>query len=214
MRLSCRTATITTAAAGALIAVVLFALAGPAAASAVVGRPAPAFGATDTDGRRVSLADFKGRHVVLEWVNPGCPYVRKHYGARNMQATQQAATGQGVVWLAVNSTSPEHTDHLSPPQMARWMQQQGGAPTATLMDEDGRLGRAYGARTTPHLFVVDPRGTLVYAGAIDDRPSANPADIAGATNHVKSALALSLAGQPVAPATTRAYGCSVKYGGG
>ncbi|MEP7280976.1 MAG: thioredoxin family protein [Rubrivivax sp.] len=209
------TTTTTTAIAAVLGAAALWSLPPPATALAVVGQPAPAFTATDVDGRRVSLADFKGRHILLEWVNPGCPYVRKHYSARNMQATQQSAVGTGgVAWLAANSTHPDHVDHLSPPQMARWMQQQGGAPTATLMDEDGSVGRAYGARTTPHLFVVDPRGTLVYAGAIDDRPSANPADIAGATNHVKTALAQSLAGQPVAPATTRAYGCSVKYGGG
>jgi peroxiredoxin len=197
-----------------VLAAAAVSFAGTASASAVIGKPAPAFSATDTGGKRVSLADFKGRHVVLEWVNPGCPYVRKHYGARNMQATQQSAAGQDVVWLAVNSTAPEHSDHLSPPQLARWMREQGSAPTATLMDEDGTVGRASGARTTPHLFVIDPRGTLVYAGAIDDRPSANPADIAGATNHVKTALAQSLAGQPVAPATTRAYGCSVKYGSG
>jgi peroxiredoxin len=202
-------------AAALLSAVALWSLPAPAAAVAVVGQPAPAFTATDVGGRQVSLADFKGRHVVLEWVNPGCPDVRKHYGARNMQATQQSAVGAGgVAWLAVNSTTPDHGDYLSPPQMARWMQEQGGAPTATLMDEDGSVGRAYGARTTPHLFVVDPRGTLVYAGAIDDRPSANPADIASATNHVKTALAQSRAGQPVNPATTRAYGCSVKYGAG
>jgi alkyl hydroperoxide reductase subunit AhpC len=195
-------------------AIAALVVSGATLASATVGRPAPAFTATATDGRPVSLADFKGRHVVLEWVNPGCPYVRKHYGAGNMQATQRSAADQGVVWLTVNSTSPDHGDHLSPAQMARWMRDQGAAPTATLLDGDGAVGRAYGARTTPHLFVVDPRGTLVYAGAIDDRPTANPADIAGATNLVAAALTQSLAGRAVSPATTRAYGCSVKYGSG
>ncbi len=181
------------------------------ASSAVVGQPAPAFSATDTGGRTVSLSDFKGRHVVLEWVNPGCPYVRKHYDAKNMQATQKAAVDKGVVWLAVNSTAPEYGDHLPPAKMAAWMKEQGAAATATLMDEDGKVGRAYGARTTPHMYVIDPAGKLVYAGAIDSKPTAHKADIATATNHVNAALAESLAGKPVTVASTRAYGCTVKY---
>lgn len=181
------------------------------AASAVVGQPAPAFTATDTSGRSVNLADFKGRHVVLEWVNPGCPYVRKHYDAKNMQATQKAAVDKGAVWLAVNSTASEYGDYLAPSRMAAWMKDQGAAATATLMDEDGRLGRAYGARTTPHMYVIDPAGKLVYAGAIDSKPTSSKADIATATNHVNVALAESLAGKAVSTASTRAYGCSVKY---
>lgn len=186
-------------------------LASSALAAARIGQPAPAFSATDTVGRTVSLADFKGKHVVLEWVNPGCPYVRKHYGAQNMQATQKGATAQGVVWLAVNSTGSEYGDYLKPAEMAAWMQQQGAAATATLMDEDGKIGRAYGARTTPHMYVIDPAGTLVYAGAIDSKPTANPADIPSATNHVKTALADALAGKAVATPTSQPYGCSVKY---
>lgn len=181
------------------------------AGSAVVGQPAPAFTATDTSGRAVSLADFKGRHVVLEWVNPGCPYVRKHYDAKNMQATQKGAVDKGVVWLAVNSTAPEYGDYLAPAKLAAWMKDQGAAASATLMDEDGKLGRAYGARTTPHMYVIDPAGKLVYAGAIDSKPTSNKADIATATNHVNVALAESLAGKPVSTASTRAYGCTVKY---
>ncbi len=183
-----------------------------AGASAVIGQPAPAFSAQDANGRSVSLADFKGKHVVLEWVNPGCPYVRKHYDAKNMQATQQAAAAKGVVWLAVNSTHSGHGDYLPPARMAAWMQGQGAQATATLMDIDGQVGRAYGARTTPHMYLIDPAGRLVYAGAIDSKPSANPADIPGATNHVQQALAESLAGKPVSTAATRAYGCTVKYG--
>ena len=183
-----------------------------AGASAVIGQPAPAFSAQDANGRSVSLADFKGKHVVLEWVNPGCPYVRKHYDAKNMQATQQAAAAKGVVWLAVNSTHSGHGDYLPPARMAAWMQGQGAQATATLMDIDGQVGRAYGARTTPHMYLIDPAGRLVYAGAIDNKPSANPADIPGATNHVQQALAESLAGKPVSTAATRAYGCTVKYG--
>lgn len=185
---------------------------GPAlAASAVVGQPAPAFSARDTGGKTVNLADFKGKHVVLEWLNPGCPYVRKHYDAKNMQATQKAAADKGVVWLAVNSTAPEYGDYLAPAQLAAWMKEQGAAATATLMDEDGKLGRAYGARTTPHMYVIDPQGRLVYAGAIDDKPTSRASDIPGAVNHVNVALAESLAGKPVSTASTRAYGCTVKY---
>ena len=182
-----------------------------ALAAATVGQPAPAFTATDVTGKAVSLADFKGRHVVLEWVNPGCPYVQKHYGAANMQGTQKAAVDQGVVWLAVSTTARDHVDYKAPADLAAWMKSNKAAATATLMDPDGTVGRAYGARTTPHLYVINPAGTLVYAGAIDSKPTANPADIAGATNHVKQALAESLAGKPVSVASTRPYGCSVKY---
>jgi peroxiredoxin len=181
------------------------------AQSAVVGQPAPAFSAKDTSGKTVNLADFKGKHVVLEWVNPGCPYVQKHYGAKNMQATQQGATAKGVVWLTVNSTAPEYGDYQSPSQLAAWMKEQGAAATATLMDEDGKLGRAYGARTTPHLYVIDAQGKLAYAGAIDSKPTSRASDIATATNHVNVALAESLAGKPLSTASTRAYGCTVKY---
>jgi peroxiredoxin len=202
--------------AGAIAALVLalaggFAAPAGAANPATVGQPAPAFTAIDTSGKRVSLADFKGRHVVLEWVNPGCPYVVKHYSSGNMQGTQKEAAAKGVVWLAVNSTAAEHGDYKAPPALAQWMQNQKAAASATLMDADGKIGRAYGARTTPHMYIVDPQGVLVYAGGIDNKPTSNPADIATATNHVKVALAEALAGKPVAQATTRPYGCSVKY---
>ncbi len=187
----------------------LAAAAGTFAAS--VGQPAPAFSVVDTAGKTVSLADFKGRHVVLEWTNPGCPFVQKHYGSANMQATQKAAVGKGVVWLTVNSMSRDASDYKTPADMAAWMKQQGAAATATLMDTDGKLGRAYGARTTPHLYVIDPAGQLVYAGGIDDKPTANPAHVKTATNFVNAALADTLAGKPVAKATTQPYGCSIKY---
>ena len=179
--------------------------------AATVGQPAPAFTLTDTSGKSVSLADFKGRHVVLEWVNPGCPFVVKHYGAQNMQATQKAAVGKGVVWLAVNSTASDARDYLTPAAMGAWMSEQKAAASATLMDTDGRVGRASAARTTPHMYVIDPQGRLVYAGAIDSKPTANPADIRTAVNHVNVALTESLAGQPVSTPLTRAYGCTVKY---
>ena len=195
-----------------LVAITLASAAGAALAVATVGQSAPAFTATDTGGKVVSLADFKGRHVVLEWVNPGCPYVAKHYDSANMQGTQRAAQARGAVWLAINSTTTEHVDYRTPTAMAQWMKQHDAAATATLMDADGRIGRAYGARTTPHMYIVDPKGILVYAGGIDDKPTSNPADIAGATNHVKVALGEAMAGKPVRAATTRPYGCSVKYG--
>jgi peroxiredoxin len=198
-----------------LFALSILALAAAGAqATAVVGQPAPNFTATDTSGKTVSLADFKGKHVVLEWVNPGCPYVVKHYGAANMQGTQKEATAKGVVWLAINSTAPEHGDYKKPAEMAQWMASQKAAATATLIDADGKVGRAYGARTTPHMYIVDPKGTLVYAGGIDNKPTANPADIPSSTNHVKVALNEALAGKPISQATTRPYGCSVKYGNG
>lgn len=188
--------------------------AGAALATATVGQPAPDFKLTDTAGKTVSLTDFKGKHVVLEWVNPGCPFVVKHYGASNMQGTQAEATGKGVVWLTVSSTAPEHGDYKKPADLAAWMQNQKAAATATLMDDDGKAGKAYGARTTPHMYVVNPTGTLVHAGAIDSIRSANPADIPKATDHVKQALAETLAGKPVSTASTQPYGCSIKYSAG
>jgi peroxiredoxin len=197
-----------------LLATMFVLAAGTAFAAATVGQPAPAFSAVDTSGKTVSLADFKGKTVVLEWVNPGCPFVQKHYNSANMQDTQKAAAGKGVVWLAINSTATDHGDYKAPAAMAQWMQSQKAAASATLMDADGKVGRAYGARTTPHMYVVNPAGQLVYAGAIDSKATANVADVKTATNHVNVALAESLAGKPVSTASTQAYGCSVKYGSG
>ncbi len=176
-----------------------------------VGQPAPAFSLTDTAGKTVQLADFRGRHVVLEWVNPGCPYVRKHYSNANMQGTQRDVTAQGVVWLAINSTENASTDYLAPAQMGRWMQGQQATATHTLMDEDGTVGKAYGARTTPHMYIVDPAGKLIYAGGIDSVPSSRVDDIKTAVNYVKQGVREALAGQPIRAATTPPYGCSIKY---
>ncbi len=197
-----------------MLSALMLAAAPAFAATAVVGQPAPAFSVTDVSGKAVSLADFKGKTVVLEWVNPGCPYVRKHYDSANMQATQKGAVDKGVVWLAVNSTHSGAGDYKKPADMAAWMQQQKAAATHTLMDSDGKVGRAYGARTTPHMYVIDTKGTLAYAGGIDDKATANPADVKTAKNHVNAALGDVLAGKPVAQATTRPYGCSVKYSDG
>ena len=185
-----------------------------ASATATVGQPAPPFSVSDTSGKTVTLADFKGKHVVLEWVNPGCPFVVKHYSSANMQGTQKEATAKGVVWLAVSSTAPDATDYKKPAALASWMQSQKAAATATLMDDNGKVGKAYGARTTPHMYIVNPSGTLVYAGAIDSNRSANAADIPAATNYVKQALGELLSGKPVTTASTQPYGCSIKYSSG
>jgi peroxiredoxin len=176
-----------------------------------VGQPAPDFTLKDASGKTVKLSDFKGRHVVLEWTNPGCPYVRKHYDSANMPATQKDAMGKGVVWLAINSTEKDPYDYLEPAKLVSWMKARKSEPSAVLMDEEGTVGRAYGARTTPHMYIVDPKGTLVYAGGIDSIPSSNRDDIPKATNYVKQALGEALAGKPVSAATTRPYGCSIKY---
>lgn len=194
-----------------LTAFCLGAFASAALAAATVGDPAPAFRVTDASGKVVQLSDFKGRQVVLEWVNPGCPYVQKHYGARNMQATQKAAVDKGAVWLTINSTESEHRDYLPPEKMTAWMKQHGASASAVLMDVDGKVGRAYGARTTPHMYVIDTRGVLVYAGAIDSKPTANRDDIASATNYVNQALGESMSGKAVSVPTSRAYGCTIKY---
>ena len=175
------------------------------------GQAAPDFALTGTDGKPTKLSDHKGKYVVLEWVNPGCPYVVKHYSSKNMQGLQKEFGGKEVVWLSINSTNPSHYDYLKPAAMGEWMKTQGGAPRATLMDEKGQTGRAYDARTTPQMFVITPEGKVVYGGAIDDRRSANPDDVKTAKNFLKAALNETMAGKPVSVATTTPYGCSVKF---
>jgi len=193
-----------------LLAAAALCTAGAVHAQAVIGQAAPALQAVDASGKAVNLADYQGKTVVLEWVNPGCPFVKKHYGSGNMQATQKAAAGQGVVWLTVSSTAPSHKDYQKPAELAAWMAEQKAASTL-VMDDSGTVGKAWGAKTTPHLFIVNPAGQVVYNGAIDSKPSANPADIPGATNHVTAALGELKAGQPIAKASTQPYGCSIKY---
>jgi len=180
-------------------------------ATAIVGQKAPDFTAKDATGKTVNLSDFKGKHVVLEWMNPGCPYVRKHYDSNNMQGTQKDATSQGVVWLAINSTHTEHADYLAPAALQQWMGDKKATATHTVMDETGTIGQAYAARTTPHLYIINPQGSLVYAGGIDSIPSARADDIKAATNYVKQGLGEALAGKPISAANTKPYGCSVKY---
>ena len=185
--------------------------AGFAQATATVGQPAPDFSLTDTSGKTVKLSDFKGKHVVLEWNNPGCPFVRKHYDTANMQALQKEAGGKGVVWLAINSTDTAHQDYLAPAKLGKWMLEQKAAASATLMDESGAVGKSYGARTTPHMYMVNPQGMLIYAGGIDSIASASTADIKTATNYVRVGMNEALAGKPLSKPTTQPYGCSVKY---
>ena len=176
-----------------------------------LGATAPDVTVTDVNGKTTRLSDFRGRHVVLEWTNPGCPFVRKHYRSGNMQALQAEARGKGVIWLTVNSTADGSADFLSPSQMARWLMEQKAAPSAALMDEDGVLGRAMGARTALHFFVLNPRGELIYAGGIDSIASARVEDIPSATNYVRQALNESLAGKALTVPASRPYGCPITY---
>jgi peroxiredoxin len=188
----------------------IVALAAPALAAPQVGQPAPAFRAVDSNGKTRSLADFKGKTVVLEWTNPECPFVKKHY-AGNMQALQKAATKDGVVWLSVNSGAPGKQGHVDGAAANAVVKAKGAAPTAYLLDPQGTIGRAYAAKTTPHMYVIDPTGKLVYMGGIDDTPTANPADVKTAKNFVTAALADVKAKRPVAVSTSKPYGCSIKY---
>lgn len=198
------------AAAGAIGGFVLLG-ANEALASVENGAAAPAFSVQDANGQTRTLAEFRGRTVVLEWTNHGCPYVRKHYDAGNMQALQREAAADGVVWLQVISSAPGEQGHLDGAGARARVQTDNAAPAATLLDPSGVMGRAYGARTTPHMYIIDGSGVLRYQGAIDDRPSARPASLEGATNYVRAALADLAAGRPVQTAQTTPYGCSVKY---
>lgn len=184
----------------------------PAWASvAKVGQPAPDFTVPATTGSPLTLAAQKGKVVVLEWTNHDCPYVRKHYESNNMQSLQREAAGQGVVWLTVISSSPGTQGYVTPVQADELTSSRKAAPTAVLLDPKGTVGKAYGATNTPHMYVIDKAGILVYAGAIDDRPTSRRADVQGANNYVRAALDALAAGQPVKTPVTRAYGCTVKY---
>lgn len=180
-------------------------------ATAAPGAPAPEFTVADATGKPVKLSDYRGKFVVLEWTNPDCPFVQKHYNSRNMQDLQKEWGAKDVVWLSVNSTREGHSEYRDGAQMASWMSSQGGSPQAVLIDAKSTAGRAYSAKTTPHMFVIDPAGKIVYEGAIDDRRSANPADAKTAKNYVRAALTEATAGKPVTVASTSPYGCSVKY---
>jgi peroxiredoxin len=189
------------------------AMAAAAAANAKVGQPAPAFTLVDSTGKKRSLADYKGKTVVLEWTNHGCPFVKKHYGSGNMQKQQREATAKGVVWLTINSSAPGKQGHVDGAGAEKVRGDAKAAQTAYLLDPAGTVGRAYGAKTTPHMYVIDPQGVLRYAGGIDSIESADAGDIAKATQYVPQVLAELSAGKPVSVSVTRPYGCSVKYAG-
>jgi AhpC/TSA family len=182
-----------------------------AVAAVAVGQPAPDFTLTDNNGHVRKLSEFRGKTVVLEWTNPECPIVRKHYLSGNMPSLQKSATANGVVWLSINSGHAGGEGDFDPAHVTQWLNSTGAAPTAYMRDQDGTVGHLYGAKATPHMFIVSADGTLVYQGAIDSIPSADPADIALATNYVKAALDDIRAGRPIAVATSRAYGCAVHY---
>jgi alkyl hydroperoxide reductase subunit AhpC len=194
----------------ALLAAAAFGASLPVLA-ATAGQAAPDFTLTDVQGKTVRLADFKGKYVVLEWTNPGCPFVRNHYNTRNMQALQESWGPRGVVWLSIDSTNKSSWDYMAPTKLGEWMQARGAAQKAVLMDSDSSTARLYQAKTTPHMFVVDPDGKIVYAGAIDDRPSTRPEDPPAAHNYVRAALAQATSGAAVTVAASTPYGCSVKY---
>ena len=176
-----------------------------------VGEQAPAFTLKDTSGKTHSLSDYKGKFVVLEWFNEGCPFVKKHYTSGNMQKLQKEYTGKDVVWLSINSSAEGQQGHVTPETAPKTMSDWKMDATKILLDHDGKVGKTYGAKTTPHMFVINPEGKLVYQGAIDSKPTANAADVDDAENYVKVALDNSMAGKPVSTTSTKPYGCSVKY---
>ncbi len=182
-----------------------------AADTAKVGSSAPEFSLPDTGGKTHSLSQYKGKYVVLEWFNPECPFVKKHYGSGNMQKLQSEFTGKGVVWLSIDSSAAGFEGNLSPEQAQKVMKDWNTKQTALLLDPDGKVGRNYNAHNTPDMIVINPEGKIVYEGAIDSKATPNPADIASSTNYVKAALDESMSGKAVATPSTRPYGCSVKY---
>ena len=197
------------------IAACIFLLAAPllATPAARVGQSAPDFSGTGSDGKNYHLADYRGKYVVLEWHNNGCPYTQKHYNSGDMQRLQKEWTEKGVVWFTVISSAPGKQGYINANAENAYMAKMGAAPTAALLDPTGAIGHLYDAKTTPQMIVINPQGVVVYDGAIDNRPTSNLKDISGATNYVRLALEQSLSGKPVETAATRPYGCSVKYPG-
>ena len=182
-----------------------------ATAAVKVDKAAPNFQLTNSQGEQVSLTDFSGQYVVLEWTNHQCPYVKKHYDSDNMQALQRKYTDQNVVWLSIISSAPGKQGHVSPDKAEQLSKSRNAAPSHILFDESGEIGKLYGAKTTPHMYIVDQQGTLRYAGAIDSIKSANPADIVKATNYVDASMASLAKGETIAKKLTPPYGCSIKY---
>jgi peroxiredoxin len=197
--------------AGAAAAITAAALVVSSASAAPPGNAAPAFTEVNTAGQQISLADFKGKTVILEWTNNGCPFVQKHYNSNNMQDTQTAATKDGVIWLTVISSKPGSQGHVTSAQADKLTLDRGAKPTHVLLDPDGSMGRAYGAKTTPHMYIITPDGKIAYNGAIDSIQSNKVEDVPKATNYVTAALASLKAGKAPDPALTVPYGCDVKY---
>jgi peroxiredoxin len=194
-------------------AILMAALAsGICVAQARVGDTAPTFTATDSRGQSQSLDQYKGKFVVLEWTNQGCPFTQKHYTSGNMQNLQKEWTGKGVVWLTVVSSAPGTQGYVTAAQQNAYMLKVNAEPTAALLDPSGKLGHLYNAKTTPDMYVIDPKGKLIYSGAIDNRATTDPDDVKGADNYVTDALTAAMSGKPVQTSSTRPYGCSVKYG--
>ena len=181
------------------------------ALAAKVGDPAPDFTATDSNGKTHHLADYKGKYVVLEWHNQGCPYTRKHYESGNMQRLQKEWTARGVEWFTVISSAPGTQGYVTASQENDYVRKMNAVPTAVLLDPDGNLGHLYAAKTTPHMYIIDPSGTLIYNGAIDDHPTSDQSDIPSSRNYVSVALQEAMSGKKVTDPATRPYGCSVKY---
>ncbi len=179
--------------------------------AAKVGEPAPLFSLVDTEGATRSLSDYAGKIVVLEWTNYGCPFVKKHYNSENMQGLQLEAKGKDVVWLSICSSAPGTQGHMSPVEWKAAIQAKGVGSTAVLLDESGEVGQLYGAKVTPHMYVIDATGTLVYDGAIDSIASTNPSDIGKADNFVTAAVDALLAGEAIGKSKVRPYGCGIKY---
>jgi len=192
-------------------AVVVSSVAAPSWATVRVGNPAPDFTAKTSTGQTVRLSDYKGKVVVLEWTNHQCPFVAKHYRSGNMQKLQQEAKAKGVVWFSVVSSAPGQQGFVTAAQANAVVKEQKASPTAVILDPEGTLGKLYGARTTPHMFVIDKAGQLQYMGAIDDQPNLAEKDVTKANNYVRAAIQQILAGQKVTTSTTQPYGCSVKY---
>jgi len=195
-----------------LLAAVLGLLQSAAGYAAVAaGDMAPDFQLPDAAGQERSLADFKGKYIVLEWTNPDCPFVKKYYGPGNMQQLQETYTAKGVIWLSMASSAPGLQGYYDGKAWQKLTQERKAYPTAVLLDPAGTVGKLYGAQTTPHMFVIRPDGKVIYSGAIDSTPSPHPEDITGSTNFVAQALDEAMSGREIKTALTKAYGCSVKY---
>ncbi len=193
-----------------LLSFILTALTLPAIA-VTPGTPAPDFKGTDSTGAQHTLSEYRGKFVVLEWANQGCPYDRKHYLSGSMEAQQREWTAKGVIWLSVISSAPGEQGYVTPAEENTYLKTMHAAPTAALLDPNGTIARLYEAKTTPHIFVIDPTGKLIYQGAIDDKPTPDQEDLKGARNYLNETLTAAMAGKPIQVASTRPYGCSVKY---